>query len=135
MPASGSVVVKAYFAPTSSLPLKLDVDGDALVDAQTDGALIVRHLRYLYDAALTSGALGTSATRLSPTEIEQRLNAMRPLLDVDQNGVADPFTDGVMLLRYLFGFRGTPLTANALGAGARVLDSAAVEAAITALLP
>ena len=39
----------------------------------------------------------------------------RCALDIDGNGTADAATDGVLLLRYLFGFRGAQLTANALG--------------------
>jgi hypothetical protein len=36
------------------------------------------------------------------------------LADVDGNGVADPLTDGVLLLRYLFGFRGLTLVSGAV---------------------
>jgi hypothetical protein len=36
------------------------------------------------------------------------------LADVDGNGVADPLTDGLLLLRYLFGFRGLTLITGAV---------------------
>ena len=39
----------------------------------------------------------------------------RCALDIDGNGTADATTDGVLLLRYLLGFRGTALVANAVG--------------------
>ena len=49
------------------------------------------------------------------------------VLDVDANNAYDGPTDGVLILRYLFGLKGTALTANALGTGftpARVADPA-----------
>ena len=39
-------------------------------------------------------------------------------LDVDGNGSADALTDGILAVRYLFGFGGADLTAGALGNGA-----------------
>ncbi len=36
------------------------------------------------------------------------------LADVDGNGVADPLTDGLLLLRYMFGFRGLTLISGAI---------------------
>ena len=41
------------------------------------------------------------------------------LFDVDANGQVDAFTDGVLILRYLFGLTGTSLTNGAVGAGAQ----------------
>ena len=53
-----------------------------------------------------------------------------PILNVDNSDAAtkyDPTTDGVLLLRYLLGFRGPPLIANARGSGAGLRDAAAIE--------
>jgi LasA protease len=47
--------------------------------------------------------------------------------DVDGNNVADPLTDGVLLLRYALGFRGSALTNEALGANATRNTSLLVE--------
>ena len=41
-----------------------------------------------------------------------------PYLDVDANGEATALTDGVLIVRYLFGVTGTQLTDGALGTGA-----------------
>src|SRR5258706_12503097 len=38
---------------------------------------------------------------------------MKPALDVDANGRADAYTDGLMLIRYLSGLRGSSLTSGA----------------------
>jgi LasA protease len=42
----------------------------------------------------------------------------RCAFDIDGNGAADPNTDGLLLLRYLHGFRGNSLISGAIGAGA-----------------
>jgi uncharacterized repeat protein (TIGR01451 family) len=40
-------------------------------------------------------------------------------LDIDGNGACDALTDGVLVLRYLFGLTGSALTAGAVGPGAK----------------
>ena len=49
------------------------------------------------------------------------------LLDVDGNGATDPLTDGLLLLRYFFGFRGATLTNGAVGPGCTRCDAASIE--------
>jgi hypothetical protein len=49
-------------------------------------------------------------------------------LDVDANGEATALTDGVLIVRYLFGVTGTQLTDGALGSGATRTDSAEIIA-------
>ena len=135
MPATGSMVVKAYFVPTSMLPLTADFDGDGTKSAATDGALLMRYLRRLHDGALTNAVLGTGAQRTDPNVLEARITAMSPLLDVDGNGQVDAATDGIIILRYLLGVRGDALVANALAADARRTDVASITAALVALSP
>jgi phosphoheptose isomerase len=48
------------------------------------------------------------------------------LLDIDGNGELGPLTDGLLLLRFLFGFTGTTLTASAVGPGCTRCDAAAI---------
>jgi hypothetical protein len=47
-------------------------------------------------------------------------------LDIDFNNAFGPNTDGLLVIRYLFGLTGTSLTNGALGAGATVTDPAAI---------
>jgi hypothetical protein len=49
-------------------------------------------------------------------------------MDIDQNGQVDALTDGLMLLRYMFGLRGAALIQGALGPGAARNTSAPIEA-------
>jgi hypothetical protein len=135
MPSTGSPVVRALFAPTAWLPLKLDIDANGVVDATTDGQLIRRFMSRVHDGALTQSALGNNPQRTSSDEIEDRLNSMTPLLDVDQNGRADAMTDGVVILRFLLGFRNDALTQNAIGVGARRSDPTEISAHLQSMMP
>ncbi|MEO8132496.1 MAG: RHS repeat-associated core domain-containing protein, partial [Betaproteobacteria bacterium] len=69
------------------------------------------------------------------------LNDIRPLLDIDGNGQADALTDGLMIIRYLFGLRGASLIGGAVGPGATRTTAPAVEtllvgiSTVTAALP
>ena len=55
--------------------------------------------------------------------------------DVDGNGVQSPFTDGLLLIRYLFGFSGDALISGAIGSGAERDTAAEVEAYIEERIP
>jgi len=54
--------------------------------------------------------------------------------DVDGNTQVDALTDGLILLRYMFGLRAPALTAGAIGSGA-ARDAAAIEAYIQSVMP
>jgi len=102
------------FSQCIKLPV-LDVDADNRYDALTDGLMIVRYLLGLTGTALTHGALGATATRVDPAEILLYLDSIKPALEIDGNLTTDAFTDGVLIVRYLFGLRDGSLVAGALG--------------------
>ena len=112
--------------------IDLDVDGNNAYDPNADGLLILRYLFGFSGPSLVAGATGPLATR-DLTQIGDYLLFLRPLLDVDGNGKLDPLTDGVMVVRYLDGLRGSALTNGAIGAGATRGD-AQIEAHIKSLL-
>ena len=56
------------------------------------------------------------------------------VLDIDRNGAVEGLTDGLMILRYLFGLRGDALTAGVLGAGATTRSAGAIESHLAALV-
>jgi hypothetical protein len=51
-------------------------------------------------------------------------------LDIDVNGVVQPLTDGLVVLRRLFGFSGATLTGGALGNGCSPCDAGDIAAYI-----
>ena len=48
------------------------------------------------------------------------------VMDVDGNGAVTPLTDGLLVLRFLFGFSGATLTTGAIGPGCTRCDAAAI---------
>ena len=59
--------------------------------------------------------------------------AFAATLDVDGNGTTEPLTDGLLVLRFLFGFTGATLTTGAVGAGCTRCDAAAIVAYLQSL--
>jgi glucose/arabinose dehydrogenase len=59
--------------------------------------------------------------------INRITSTLGPSLDIDLNTSFDAATDGVLLLRYLLGFRGSALIANAIGSGAQRSSAQAIE--------
>jgi hypothetical protein len=112
----------------------IDVDRDNHYDALTDGLLLIRYLSGLTGSSLTAGALGVDATRKDPGDITQYLDGIRVLLDVDGNHQAELVTDGLMLIRYLFGLRGSSLTGGAIGMDA-TRSTSQIETHIQSLMP
>jgi len=55
-------------------------------------------------------------------------------LNVDGNGVTDALTDGILLMRYVFGVRGDALVHGAIGPGAVRTTSAQIEAYLSTLV-
>jgi hypothetical protein len=54
------------------------------------------------------------------------------LLDIDGNGSAQALTDGLLVMRYGFGFRGATLITNAVGSGCTRCDALSIEAYLAA---
>jgi hypothetical protein len=122
----------------SSGPPILDVDASITAtkyDALTDGLLVIRYLFGLTGPSLTAGALGSTATRTDPAAIKTYLDGIRTSLDIDGNGTADALTDGLLIIRYLFGLRGSSLIAGAVDPLATRTTAPAIEAYIQTLMP
>ena len=56
------------------------------------------------------------------------------LLDIDGNGETEALTDGLLILRYLFGFTGATLVTGAVGTGCIRCDAPAIEAYLSSLV-
>ncbi len=98
----------------SALPA-LDIDGDGETEPLTDGLLNLRRRFGFTGATLITGAVDlVNCTRCTAPSIEQYLTALGPLLDIDGDDELQPLTDGLLVARWLFGFRGATLTNNAV---------------------
>lgn len=57
-------------------------------------------------------------------EILTHINAIKPLLDIDENGTVDALSDGVLILRFMFGFQDAVLIDGVVGEDSIRHDSA-----------
>jgi hypothetical protein len=93
--------------------LPLDIDLDGFVLPLTDGLLFVRWRFGFTGPALTTGVLGQNPQR-DAAEIVGYLDGCGNVLDLDEDGFVLPLTDGLLFLRYLFGFRDAALITGAV---------------------
>jgi hypothetical protein len=107
-------------------PAVLDADADGPVGAITDGLLVLRFLFDFTGSTLTSGAVSPVCNRCAAPAIESYLAGLGTTLDIDGDGELIALTDGVLLLRYLFGFTGDALTTGALAPDCTRCDAAAI---------
>lgn len=112
-----------------------DFDQDGSADALTDGLMLLRYTFGLRGASLTDNAISSGST-LSPFEVEAIVaNSSQSVADIDGSDNVDALTDGLMLLRYLFGLRGDSLINAAVTNGASRSSVADIEAYIQSKMP
>ena len=112
-----------------------DVDESLKAQPLTDGLLVIRHLFGFSGDSLTSGAVSGEANRDDSDAIADYLINADSQLDIDGDGESKPLTDGLLLIRYLFGFSGDSLVSGAIGSEATRDTAEAVEAYIEERLP
>jgi hypothetical protein len=112
-----------------------DVDENLEAQPLTDGLLVIRHLFGFSGDSLISGAVSGEANRGSSEAIAGYLTDADSQLDIDGDGESKPLTDGLLLIRYLFGFSGDSLISGAIGDGAERDTADEVEAYIEERVP
>ena len=111
----------------------LDIDGNQEFDALTDGLLILRSMFGITGAPLISGAVSSNALYNNAEDIEARILSLGDRLDVDNNGNVDALTDGLIILRYLFGLTGDSLTNGVVASDGERVTAVAIEEYVTIL--
>ena len=86
----------------------LDIDGSQTVSATTDGLMLLRAMLGLTGTAVTQGATVPGAPRTSSEQISPYVHLAA--LNLDGTGNANAATDGVLLLRAMFGLTGAAVT-------------------------
>jgi len=112
-----------------------DVDENLEAQPLTDGLLVIRHLFGFSGDSLISGAVSSDASRDASDTIASYLTDADSQLDIDGDGESKPLTDGLLLIRYLFGFSGDSLISGAIGSGAERDTAEEVEAYILERIP
>jgi len=90
-------------ANDTAVVFTLDVDDNGELAPLTDGLLILRHLFGFTGSALIEGAVGENSKRTDASAIDAHLTANRSAMDIDGDGEVRPLTDGLLILRHLFG--------------------------------
>jgi PKD repeat protein len=136
VPVPGTDGTDGQITIVSSARTTLDVDGNGRADALTDGLAIVRYLFGFTGNALTNGVVDPTGTRTSASAIISYLDAARTtMLDVDGNGKVDALTDGLAIVRYLFGFTGSALVNGVIDPAGTRNTAAAVQSFLAGFLP
>ncbi len=133
VPNAASATLTANFTAGAFVP-SLDIDNDGTFDAATDGVLLLRHLFGVRDAALVNTAMGANAERAAAA-ISGYVAAVGNGFDIDNNQSVSATTDGLLVLRYLLGLRGTALTRGALGDNAQRTDPIDIASFLQGLIP
>jgi hypothetical protein len=105
----------------------LDVDGNGELDALTDGLVILRGMFGLSGSELIQGAIGDEAIYTDSADIAARITALGDNLDIDNDGNVDALSDGLLILRYLFGLTDDPLTTGVVSDDAQRYSAADIE--------
>ena len=119
-------------SPTGFNSWDMDANGEA--DALTDGLLMLRYSFGLRDESLTAGAISPSST-MTASEVETRIAMLSVISDIDGNTEVDALTDGLLLLRYLFGLRNDSLISDVVGSGASRTSSVDITGYLDSHMP
>jgi len=118
-------------------PFSWSIDGSAQAEPLTDGLLALRYIFGFKGDALIDNAIDADATLITANEIQ--IHIQRGIddgaLDIDGNGEVKPLTDGLLLLRYLFGFKGDSLINNAVANNATRQTATEIEAYLASKMP
>ena len=112
-----------------------DIDGDEKIQALTDGLLIMRSMFGFGGEQLIAGATTSEATRTYAADIESHIAGLTSQMDVDEDDKVEPLTDGLLIVRYLFGFRGESLISRAVGTNAKRKTASEIEAYLQTIIP
>jgi hypothetical protein len=117
---------QAVIAQRLGLVAILDIDANGSLEALADGLLVLRYHFDFTGATLISGAVAANCTRCDAAAIESYLAGLGTTLDIDGDGTLEALTDGLLVLRYLFGFAGATLTSGAVGANCTRCDASEI---------
>jgi hypothetical protein len=113
----------------------LDIDANGTAAALTDGLLVLRYIFGFRGATLIGGAVDLAGcARCDAGDIEAYIGGLGLTADIDDNMLLESLADGLLVLRYLFGFRGAVLTGGAVGAGCTRCDASEIEPYLASLL-
>ena len=111
-----------------------DIDKNGQADALTDGLLMLRYSFGLRGESLLTGAVSGDSS-LSNAEVISEIESTYGIADIDGDGRVDALTDGLILLRYLFGLRSESLITGAISTGASRVSVNAITQYLDGYMP
>jgi len=137
----GSVALQEFIEGTIpgpeavSVQISWDFDSNAKADALTDGLLLLRYTFGLRDDALLANVIAHDSP-LSPEQVQENVSAsVSSIADIDNSSNVDALTDGLLLLRYLFGLTGDSLINSSVAINAERTTATEIEDDIQSLMP
>ncbi|MBO1347031.1 MAG: hypothetical protein EBE86_006395 [Hormoscilla sp. GUM202] len=129
LPANSNFVPSsiALTSRTPSPTLDLDIDGNGVIDALTDGLVAIRYLFGFRGETLTEDVVGEGATRDTSEIVAYLDETANTMLDVDGNGTAGALTDGILFLRDALGFEDRALIEGAVSEDATRTTAEAIN--------
>lgn len=111
-----------------------DIDANGEADALSDGLLLLRYAFGVRGAPLTNDVVALDAS-LTVQQIQNNIEQIETYADIDGNGEFDALSDGLLLLRYLFGIRGESLVKDVVSNTASRSSPLEVAQFITSYMP
>ena len=99
------------------------------------GLLILRSLFGFSGASLVQDVVADACTRCTAQDITAHLSQLDLQLDIDGDGIKGALTDGLLILRYNFGFSGESLVKSVVANECARCDAAAISAYLDTLSP
>ena len=112
---------------------RLDVDDNSQPQPLGDGILIIRYMAGFTGNALINGAVDPGGNRTDAGEIQGYLETGRDYLDIDGDGMINPLSDGILIIRYLAGFTGDALINGAVNPSGSRTNSQPIIAYLDAM--
>ncbi|MDA8899199.1 leucine-rich repeat domain-containing protein [Porticoccaceae bacterium] len=116
------------------LPATWDFDGNGQADALTDGLILLRHAFGVRGASLTDSVMATDSTMTSE-EVQVAVEKALVIADVDGDGNVDALTDGLIVMRYMFGLTGETLMDGVVSANATRASAESAQQHIELYMP
>ncbi|MBC6476608.1 MAG: cadherin-like domain-containing protein [Hormoscilla sp. GM7CHS1pb] len=127
LPANSNFVPSSIALTSRAPSPTLDIDGNGVIDALTDGLVAIRYLFGFRGETLTKDVVGEGATS-DTSEIVTYLDEVGDMmLDIDGNGTAGALTDGILFLRHALGFSDQALIQGAISEGATRTTATAIN--------
>jgi hypothetical protein len=136
---SSTSVAAGYEFSANNYDLELvssswDFDGNGQADALTDGLIMLRYAFGVRGGDLIENALSPEST-MTASDMELVMDMSSTIADIDANGEVNALTDGLILMRYLFGLKNESMIDRVVATNASRTSLGAITQHIDRYMP